>query len=1304
MVTKQEQIKTSVHQLNDLMKKPINAMKDSLKLMVDQLKTITARVKETVIRLDRLVLTIVNVIQSSFAWLESVADICNTNLGTPYDRCCKSIQDGLSHCQKSFGPKVSPLCNVAYVAQAACVSVKPFKAFCYATDFMDEAISASVKKKLRDFSEHLEAMFHVEVHTQHSYSYSSNSSRSASQVSAGIVTEIRNRADPLLTWLSWSSCVTSLFLLLIIFRAKYYQNMYETRSRFDNRYVTKELQQLDLKRQQQGKETVLPLNRRERAKYITTSSFRLVASEKVYLNRSAVFMAITTFKLLIHMVADYSLYWVLMTIRCHGRLQSDMMPGIPHSGAHVSGTGFVQKLFSSIVAILDVPLTFPASAPISCLPDPYPPDLRRYTQIGVLIFLLWFFALFEPYGLRLRHLIMGHYRPERAKARATWLYNHILRTRGSFMKFARRKLHREYKYSSEVSLTFRQWLTDHVPFQCVRSFVGLGPAQQHCLLCGISSSRDADSRLTKCQTPGCPGVFCASCFSDIGELCTICLSPADYGDLSDVSLEKGSSDDSDSDAGLNEGRVTENLTKDIKQTRNIRLSAFLAEVDWTKRDYRKEDVDEGKDSVLCVPAPITTNRLVGMVHLKNLPFQWREAPKKQSATKLFVTLSKQKVNAKRALDRFRHKVNTVPESPSSSFVKQMMGSFSDARCGSPFNRESSICISKRESVFRSFGLSKPSDILNKDLIFENGDFLAKDPVRDKPSPPSNVTEKSSDLSSLLRKQIIISYSSSRESPKKGHCRCDFYEDLQRKWDHVKKSISETPGTKNPFSILKNFCSSFFGPSCNADTCPNKNAKGEGSRGKKTKKSDSSDSSSNKSAGCQASNQRDIETQLTDEDEVEDEIRSAGRNPGKRKLNKGIQIQVGAEKATETGRCKDPEYCDAAVQHGKGNGGKVNTGVGSHLCLCDEGIQSTQQEKCTCATQHGGIKLSNMKGRDKALAVHELTNVSPVTNKKTQRRGAEMSDKATHCTARERYKYGKEAKSGVSKVNEKLSFESNLLLGCARNVVQELKEELTDCTITDTSSSLSLRSEESKTDATICSLATFNYDDRPRRRKYRIKVITKTNQSTLTDRTRVCNAGTETHDWWSPIVEKKPNGEILLEKKTKGVNVMEKEAKELRDLKLLKELKEVRKRRRNCGVATDFRNVTFRSRTQIIPSDLFPGKDIMSPSRYLLESQRYYNELFAYSYPRPLVYNYVTQMSRSHEKEKTRSPVGSRRNHHRKMKRLDECYSPKKQLSPRKRKTESTRTSESPRRKTSHRNDRHSNNRHSAKITSPRKRV
>lgn len=132
------------------------------------------------------------------------------------------------------------------------------------------------------------------------------------------------------------------------------------------------------------------------------------------------------------------------------------------------------------------------------------------------------------------------------------------------------------------------------------------------------------------------------------------------------------------------------------------------------------------------------------------------------------------------------------------------------------------------------------------------------------------------------------------------------------------------------------------------------------------------------------------------------------------------------------------------------------------------------------------------------------------------------------------------------------------------------------------SSLSVRSDETKTDTTICSLATVDYNDTPRRRKFRVKVITKTNQGTLTDKTRLCDTGTITNDWWSPIIERKANDEILLEKK-KGYNTIERQKRELRELREWKELREVRKRRRNCGVTTDGRIVTFRSRTQIIPT-------------------------------------------------------------------------------------------------------------------------
>ncbi|GBP35634.1 Ubiquitin-like domain-containing CTD phosphatase 1 [Eumeta japonica] len=498
MACGQEQLKSSVKQIAESIKKPFNSMKDTIKHMIGSVKQIAAKFKQSLLSVHRLVMSIVRVMESAFSWLSSVVNICNKKVGTPYERCTRALNDGVLDCRARLGPYFSWLCNVAYVAKAACYAVKPLDVICVL-------------------------------------------------VAAGIVTEIRHRAEPLLTWLSLSSCVTSLFLLLIIFRAKYYQHMFETRSRFDNRYITKELRDLDLRRARENRDTILPLNTRERAKYVDAKSFRLVASEKLKLSRSVVYMMITTFKLLVHIVADYSLYWVLMTIRYHGRFQSPVLPGAPDAGVKVAGEGAVAGMIKSLIDSLGMPLSAESPSPVSCLPDPYPPDFRRYTQIGILILLLWFSVFFEPYGLRLRHVVMGLYRPERAKARAIWLYNHILRTRAGFLKLARRKLHLNYKYLSEEKFTFRQWLDANIPCWWLRYILGTGGKEAHCLLCGTAElPNDPDRQLYRCETPDCPGIFCARCFADIGQMCTICMSPIDYGDISDVSLEKGSSAESSS--------------------------------------------------------------------------------------------------------------------------------------------------------------------------------------------------------------------------------------------------------------------------------------------------------------------------------------------------------------------------------------------------------------------------------------------------------------------------------------------------------------------------------------------------------------------------------------------------------------------------------------------------------------------------------------------------------------------------------------------------------------------------------------
>lgn len=62
--------------------------------------------------------------------------------------------------------------------------------------------------------------------------------------------------------------------------------------------------------------------------------------------------------------------------------------------------------------------------------------------------------------------------------------------------------------------------------------------QMSCLLCGEVFRESDKVKPIKCQSPECPGIYCEQCFEDLQNLCTVCLSPIDYGDLSDISEEK----------------------------------------------------------------------------------------------------------------------------------------------------------------------------------------------------------------------------------------------------------------------------------------------------------------------------------------------------------------------------------------------------------------------------------------------------------------------------------------------------------------------------------------------------------------------------------------------------------------------------------------------------------------------------------------------------------------------------------------------------------------------------------------------
>lgn len=188
-----------------------------------------------------------------------------------------------------------------------------------------------------------------------------------------------------------------------------------------------------------------------------------------------------------------------------------------------------------------------------------------------------------------------------------------------------------------------------------------------------------------------------------------------------------------------------------------------------------------------------------------------------------------------------------------------------------------------------------------------------------------------------------------------------------------------------------------------------------------------------------------------------------------------------------------------------------------------------------------------------------------------------------------------------------------------NFAEELSEteSLDDSEFSlDSESTSSFLSDGTLTNTTVCSLATVDYRNEikkvagDRKKGIKVKVVTKANRSTITDKANVCDVSTVTYDWWSPIVEKKDcKKDVLLEKKNADI-VMNKE--------------NGKRSMKTKEIMTDGRIVTFKSRAQIIPSSKklynlfitfklspyffkyffadssFTIADILSPSRYLLE--------------------------------------------------------------------------------------------------------
>ncbi|XP_031776330.1 DC-STAMP domain-containing protein 2-like [Apis florea] len=366
-----EQLKEAVKTVVDLAKQPFYALRDAISKVVKSVKVVVKKIKQTLIAIKRIVLSILRVISSVFQWLGSIINMCNKKLGTPFERCQNVFEGAVADCKAKLGPYLGLVCNITYIVSTLCYIVKPLDFICMLVSYISDAVVGVVRNK--EYYGNRKHVFHARIS-----------------------------------------------------RVLHYRYKWLTSERYDNRYITNDIRTIDLIRARQDKETVLPLNPREQKRYASLTSAKLIKPERVKLARSLIFLSMATMKLITFIAIDYSLYWILKMIQIYGRYQSKVeRPSV--ITIHVAGDGYLAELYRSIIKSFTPHENEAEIDTLLCLPDPIPPNTDKYVQIIIIILLCWLITVFEPYGLRLRQVVMCQYYPDRAKQRAIWLYNHIIR-------------------------------------------------------------------------------------------------------------------------------------------------------------------------------------------------------------------------------------------------------------------------------------------------------------------------------------------------------------------------------------------------------------------------------------------------------------------------------------------------------------------------------------------------------------------------------------------------------------------------------------------------------------------------------------------------------------------------------------------------------------------------------------------------------------------------------------------------------------------------------------------------------------
>ncbi|NXP25273.1 DCST2 protein, partial [Scytalopus superciliaris] len=410
-------------------REPLLNMQNKIKEIGQNAKVVGDRVRRFLRSMMDSSRHVARSLRNVWLWLAKLGKICNRELGSPYSACVRQLQKSKDACERAL-PLIFHICYIVLSFKFLCNVVDVLAPiFCVIPRFIKSLIEKNVAIPITNALNRVRAEFEFNISVVHHFNISLNASKSLGQVSLDMMEAVQQHLEPYHRGLEAFSYISVFAILYLGFHAVRYRRLYLRDDTFDNVYITRRFVEVDLKRAEQGRPTVLPLTAQERGRYIPPAALWLSKKERQRYGLQLMGFLRHVLLGFSIILADYGIFWLLDLFR--HQLSAEIISRAPSAmTVSVNGTGYTSEIFQDLVSAFNTLHEGKVSVLSQvCLIEPVEPDHSTYIIIGILYGVWLFITIFGSYMARLRQAVCASYYPSREQERIAFLHNIILARR-----------------------------------------------------------------------------------------------------------------------------------------------------------------------------------------------------------------------------------------------------------------------------------------------------------------------------------------------------------------------------------------------------------------------------------------------------------------------------------------------------------------------------------------------------------------------------------------------------------------------------------------------------------------------------------------------------------------------------------------------------------------------------------------------------------------------------------------------------------------------------------------------------------